>query len=213
MNEFVVLNLVLRKVVPVVATGLDRTFRLVGRVQRSSKPEKNDLTGAGGVPAMRTIAIPRAQARQASATQNAEPDDGLRADATSPRSAPSSSGVANETAAIVVAECYATPEHQGDDGDLRQEDDLDWAGSLAHAAAASLHIGNILAMVRAGWLIPDAEQLADITAALDAMEAFHTRTDSVIAPVLAAMDEDQQADFFGDFDADLPADLPELDGA
>ncbi len=68
-------------------------------------------------------------------------------------------------------------------------------------------------MVRAGWLIPDAEQLADITAALDAMEAFHTRTDSVIAPVLAAMDEDQQADFFGDFDADLPADLPELDGA
>ncbi len=49
MNEFVVLNLVLRKVVPVVATGLDRTFRLVGRVQRSSKPEKNDLTGAGGV--------------------------------------------------------------------------------------------------------------------------------------------------------------------
>lgn len=213
MNEFVVLNLVLRKVVPVVATGLDRTFRLVGRIQRSSKPERNDLTGAGGIPATRAIAIPGVQARQASATQNVEPDDGLRAHTANSASTPASSGVASDAAAVVVAERYAVPEHQGNDGDLRQEDDLDWAGSLAHAAAASLHIGNILAMVRAGWLIPDAEQLAGITAALDAMETFHARTDSVIAPVLAAMDEDQQADFFGDFDADLPTDLPELDGA
>ena len=50
-------------------------------------------------------------------------------------------------------------------------------------------------------------------AALDAMEAFHARTDNAIAPVLAAMDETQLVDFFGDFDADLPIELPELDPA
>lgn len=132
-------------------------------------------------------------------------------DAANPAFAPSSSGVANDAAAVVVIEHYAELEHQGDDGDLRQEDDLDWAGSLAHAAASSAHIGNILAMIRAGWLIPDAEQLAGVSIALDAMDAFHARTDNAIAPLLASMDEDQLVDFFDDFDADLPPDLPELD--
>lgn len=213
MNEFAVLSVVLRKVVPVVATGLDRTFRLVGSMQRSSTAARSDVAGAGGVPAARTIEIPGAQTVRPPVTQSAEPMASLRPDTTIAAAAPSPSGAASDAAAVIAIEQRIEPEHQGEEDDLRQEDDLDWAGSLAHAAAASLHIGNVLAMVRAGWLIPDAEQLAGITAALDAMEAFHARTDMAVAPVLAAMDEGQQADFFGDFDADLPIDLPELDGA
>lgn len=38
MNELVLVNLVLRKVVPVVVTGLNRAFLLVSSMQRSSKP-------------------------------------------------------------------------------------------------------------------------------------------------------------------------------
>ena len=212
MNELALVNLVLRKVVPIVVTGLNRAFLLVSSMQRSSKPGRSDLAGASGVPATRAVDIPGAQARQASAALNAEPNDGLRVHTANPASAPSSSGVASDAAAVAVIEHYAELEHQGEDNE-RQKDDLDWAGSLAHAAASSAHIGNILAMIRAGWLIPDAEQLAGVSIALDAMDAFHARTDSAIAPLLAAMDEDQLVNFFDDFDADLPPDLPELDGA
>ncbi len=214
MNEFVVLNLILRRIVPAVATGLDRTFRFVGGVQRGSTPAKNDFVGAGGVPATRSVEIRESQATISPNVQRVESESSAHAGTTTSPTAsiPSLPESDGDSTGLVASKSYVLPERQGEDNE-RQEDDLDWAGSLAHAAASSAHIGNILAMVRAGWLIPDAEQLADITAALDAMEAFHARTDSVIAPVLAAMDEDQQADFFGDFDADLPADLTELDGA
>jgi hypothetical protein len=90
-------------------------------------------------------------------------------------------------------------------------DELDWAGSLSHAAVASLHLGQVLAMVRAGWLIPDESRLADVSAALDAMEAFQDRTASAIAPVLDAMTDEQRAEFFEDFGADFPPELPGLD--
>lgn len=91
-------------------------------------------------------------------------------------------------------------------------DELDWAGSLPHAAVASAHLGHVLALVRSGWLVPDESRLADVSAALDAMEAFQNRTASVIAPVLHAMTDDQRVEFFGDFDADFPPELPDLEG-
>ena len=92
-----------------------------------------------------------------------------------------------------------------------EPDELDWAGSLSHAAVASLHLGNILDLVRAGWLIPDDTHVADVGAALDAMEAFQDRTAAAVAPLLDAMTNDQRAEFFADFGDDFPRDLPDLD--
>ncbi len=92
-----------------------------------------------------------------------------------------------------------------------EPDELDWAGSLSHAAVASLHLGNILDLVRAGWLIPDDTHVADVGAALDAMEAFQDRTAAAVAPLLDAMTNDQRAEFFADFGDDFPRDLPNLD--
>lgn len=212
MNEFVVLNLILRRIVPAVATGLDRTFRFVGGFQRGATPAKNDFVGAGGVPATRSVEIRESQAALSPNVQRVETESAAHAGTTTPPTAsiPSLPESDDDSTGVVASESYVLPERQSEDNE-RQEDDLDWAGSLAHAAASSAHIGNILAMIRAGWLIPDAEQLARVSIALDAMDAFHARTDSAIAPVLAAMDEDQLVDFFDDFDADLPPDLPELD--
>ena len=92
-----------------------------------------------------------------------------------------------------------------------EPDELDWAGSLSHAAVASLHLGNVLDLVRAGWLIPDEAHVADVGAALDAMEAFQDRTTAAVAPLLDAMTDDQRAEFFADFGDDFPHDLPNLD--
>lgn len=88
-----------------------------------------------------------------------------------------------------------------------EPDELDWAGSLSHAAVASLHLGNILDLVRAGWLIPDDTHVADVGAA----EAFQDRTAAAVAPLLDAMTNDQRAEFFADFGDDFPRDLPNLD--
>lgn len=213
MNEFVVVNLILRRIVPAVAAGLDRTFRLVGAVKLGAPPTKHDLMGAGGVPATRSVEIRETQATKSSSTQLVKMESEARAGTTTSLTAPtpSSPAAADDSADVVKSWSYVLFEHQGEANE-RQEDDLDWAGSLAHAAASSAHIGNILAMIRAGWLIPDAEQLAGVSLVLDAMDAFHARTDTAIAPILAAMDEDQLVDFFDDFGADLPPDLPELDG-
>lgn len=213
MNEFVVLSLILRRIVPAVATGLDRTFRLVGGVKLGATPAKNNLVGAGGVPATRSPEIRETPAVQSPSTQRVETESAVRTGKTTlpAVSTPSPQRSSGGSACIAASESHVLPEHQGEDNE-RQEDDLDWAGSLAHAAASSAHIGNILAMIRAGWLIPDAEQLAGVSIALHALDAFHARTDTAIAPVLAAMDEDQLVDFFDDFDADLPPELPELDG-
>ncbi len=92
-----------------------------------------------------------------------------------------------------------------------EPDERDWAGSLSHAAVASLHLGNVLDLVRAGWLIPDDTHVADVGAALDAMEAFQDRTTAAVAPLLDAMTDDQRAEFFADFGDDFPHDLPNLD--
>lgn len=92
-----------------------------------------------------------------------------------------------------------------------EPNELDWAGSLSHAAVASLHLGNVLDLVRAGWLIPDDAHVADVGAALDAMEAFQDRTATAVAPLLDTMTDDQRAEFFADFGDDFPRDLPDLD--
>lgn len=95
----------------------------------------------------------------------------------------------------------------------RPLDELDWAGSLSHAAVAGLHLHQVLAMVRAGWLVPDESRMAEVATALDAMEAFQDRTNSAIAPLLEVMSGDQNAEFFADFESDFPPELPELDEA
>ena len=88
-----------------------------------------------------------------------------------------------------------------------EPDDLDWAGSLSHAAVASQHLANLLAMVRAGWLAIEHDRLQDASPALDAMEAFQSRTAIALAPILEQMTEAQHAEFFADFDADFPPEL------
>jgi hypothetical protein len=85
------------------------------------------------------------------------------------------------------------------------------AGSLNHAAVASLHLSQVLAMVRAGWLVSERDHLDEVCAAFDAMEAFRDRTVSAIAPVVAAMTDEQRAEFFADFGAGLPPELPDLE--
>ena len=210
MDELAFLNLLFRKFVPVIATGLDRTFNLVGRIQRGSKPAKSDFVGAGGVPATRLPEIQEPPTTLSAGTQHVEIEGARPAGTMSPTASTSSSPGSSSDSARAAAGIPDAP--QVEDGE-RQEDGLAWAGSLAHAAAASAHIGNVIAMIRAGWLVPETEQLATIMAALDAMEAFHARTDNAIAPVLAAMDETQLVDLFDDFDTDLPIELPELDPA
>ena len=213
MDELAFLNLLFRKFVPAIATGLDRTFNLVGRIQRGSKPAKSDFVGASGVPATRPAEIREPPTTLSPSTQRVEIGGARPAGTMSPTaSTPSSPGSSSGSARAATGKPDISPERPVED-DERQEDGLDWAGSLAHAAASSAHIGNVIAMIRAGWLVPETERLATIMAALDAMEAFHARTDNAIAPVLAAMDETQLVDFFGDFDADLPIELPELDPA
>ena len=86
-------------------------------------------------------------------------------------------------------------------------DDLDWAGSLSHAAVASQHLSNVLAMVRAGWIILQQERVQDASPAFDAIEAFQIRTALALAPFLEQMTEAQHEEFFSDFDADFPTNL------
>lgn len=105
----------------------------------------------------------------------------------------------------------ATPPVSVESEPASPPDELDWAGSLNHAAVAGLHLEHVLAMVRAGWLVSEGDHLDDVCAAFDAMEAFLDRTNSAIAPVLAAMTDEQRAEFFADFGGDFPPDLPELD--
>lgn len=88
-----------------------------------------------------------------------------------------------------------------------EPDDLDWAGSLSHAAVASQHLANILSMVRAGWIVVELQHLQDASPALDAMEAFQSRTAMALAPLLEQMTEAQHAEFFSDFGADFPTEL------
>lgn len=110
-----------------------------------------------------------------------------------------------------IATAPTPPPISGEGQPEQPPDELDWAGSLNHAAVASLHLGGVLAMVRAGWLVPDETHLADVGAALDAMEAFHVRTDDVIARVLATLPPEQQAEFFDGFGEGFPPELPGLE--
>ena len=110
------------------------------------------------------------------------------------------------TTTMAQAMAAQTPEPEPE---LFEPDDLDWAGSLSHAAVASQHLANVLAMVRAGWLAIEHDRLQDASPALDAMEAFQSRTAIALAPILEQMTEAQHAEFFADFGADFP---PELQG-
>jgi hypothetical protein len=102
------------------------------------------------------------------------------------------------------ARAAQTPEPEPE---LFEPDDLEWAGSLSHAAVASQHLANVLAMVRAGWLAIEHDRLQDASPVLDAMEAFQSRTAIALAPILEQMSEAQHAEFFADFGADFPAEL------
>lgn len=131
-----------------------------------------------------------------------------------PHSAPLASPITQETplvrplATTTTAQAMRaqTPESEPE---AFEPDDLDWAGSLSHAAVASQHLANVLAMVRAGWLAIEHDRLQDASPALDAMEAFQSRTAIALAPILEQMTEAQHAEFFADFGADFP---PELQG-
>ena len=105
----------------------------------------------------------------------------------------------------------ATPPVSVESEPASPPDELDWVGSLNHAAVAGLHLEHVLAMVSAGGLVSEGDHRDDVCAAFDAMEAFLDRTNSAIAPVLAAMTDEQRAEFFADFGGDFPPDLPELD--
>lgn len=208
MDEFVLLNRLLRSAVPVVAAGMDRVFRVAGRVRFNSKPAAKDFAGAVGVPATNPMRAWEPQPLSSSVVQQEEPmsvpaPDSAAQNASAPPPHSASTG-------FEAGRGNAPPEHP-EEGDQRQGDDLDWASSLPHAAVASLHIGSVLALVRAGWLVADELRLAEVSSVLDAMEAFQDRTANAIAPVLDTMTDEQRADFFSDFGADFPPELPDLD--
>ena len=90
-------------------------------------------------------------------------------------------------------------------------DELDWAGSLPHAAVSSLHLEQVVAMVRAGWLIPSREHATEVSKTLHIMAKFQDRTAVAIAPLLSTLSEEQSAEFFDDFMDVLPLELPQLE--
>jgi len=95
------------------------------------------------------------------------------------------------------------------DNELEHEpDELDWAGSLSHAGLTALHLDNVLSMVQTGWLMPHPDRTADVVPVLAALESFHARTCTALAPVLDQMTDDERAEFFGDDGADFPPQLP-----
>ncbi|MCI1728235.1 MAG: hypothetical protein LKM32_02135 [Chiayiivirga sp.] len=155
--------------------------------QQRPLPTNSTPNGAAGVPA-NVLATSAALAQVAVSPPIA------------PAAAPPvSSPAISTTPKSVASEAEALP------------DELDWAGSLNHAAVASLHLSQVLAMVRAGWLVSERDHLDEVCAAFDAMEAFRDRTVSAIAPVVAAMTDEQRAEFFADFGAGLPPELPDLE--
>lgn len=91
-----------------------------------------------------------------------------------------------------------------------ENDDLDWAAGLPHATIAAMHLSSMVGLVRAGWLVADPIRLNEVTAALDAMEVFGTRTMVAVAPVIDALDEEQRMEFFSNFAEDFPPEFPEL---
>ena len=130
-----------------------------------------------------------------------------------PRSMPMVSPITLETPMFQPpsASNQAKPATSVPDAEQVEMDDLDWAGSLSHAAVASQHLSNLLAMVRAGWIVVEHERLKDVSPALDAIEVFQNRTALALAPLLEQMTEAQHAEFFSDFDADFPPNL-DLEG-
>lgn len=211
MDEFVLLGRLLRSAALVAAAGMDRVFRLAGCIKFNSKPAVKDFAGATGVPATNPMRAWEPQPLAPSVVQHEEPMSAPAPDSSAQNAfAPPPHNPASASTGFEAGSGSAQPEHS-EEGDQRQEDDLDWAGSLPHAAVASLHIGSVLTLIRAGWLVADELRLAEVSSLLDAMEAFQDRTANAIAPVLDAMTDEQHADFFSDFGADFPPELPGLD--
>lgn len=194
-NVFIfVVRLVATIVGAVMALCIGMSERLMAVVRQKNPGNSPTVVAAKGVPAA-------AAATPATATTSAaQPVPAVTPAPTLPE--------ALATPAPVTPPVVA-PEPQIEDAP--EPDELDWAGSLSHAAVASLHLGHVLAMVRDGWLVPDEARMVDVGSALDAMEAFQDRTAAAVAPLLDAMTDDQRAEFFGDFDDDFPPALPELD--
>lgn len=105
-----------------------------------------------------------------------------------------------DTAGLKTAQADNEPEHE--------PDELDWAGSLSHAGLTALHLDNVLSMVQNGWLMPGPDRAAAVAPALAALEAFHARTCTAIAPMLDQMTDEQRAEFFADDGPDFPPQLP-----
>lgn len=156
-------------------------------------PQGQSMRAAAGVSAARSVVAPLPVVQPAAIVAV---------------TAPMASSALPTGAAILPA---AVPPVSVESEPASPPDELDWAGSLNHAVVAGLHLEHVLAMVRAGWLVSEGDHLDDVCAAFDAMEAFLDRTNSAIAPVLAAMTDEQRAEFFADFGGDFPPDLPNLD--
>lgn len=202
MDEFTVLGRLLRKTVPAIATGLDHTFCLASRIKFTPKSLKSGVVGASGVPAGANVEqnLPPLRVAQPTSFQAESATGGP---VNHPRARPS---LVDST-----TNAYGSAAVTADVVKDIEPDDLDWAGSLSHAAVASLHLSCVVDMVRTGWLAPDESRSFEVTDALEAIEAFQRRTVNALAPLISAMTDDQQAEFFCDFERELPPDLSALE--
>jgi len=82
-----------------------------------------------------------------------------------------------------------------------EPDDLDWAGSLNHAAAAAALLGEVLDALESGGLAIQPEHSATITPLAERLAAFQERTDGALGPLLGQMSEMELQDFMADFAA------------
>lgn len=80
-----------------------------------------------------------------------------------------------------------------------EPDDLDWAGSLNHAAAAAALIGDVLDQLEAGRFVIPTEHEAQLLPLAERLAAFEDRTRSTLAPLIDGMNELEQQDFMADF--------------
>ena len=82
-----------------------------------------------------------------------------------------------------------------------EPDELDWAGSLNHAAAAAALLGEVLDALESGGLAIQPEHAATITPLAERLAAFQERTDGALGPLLGQMSEIELQDFMADFAA------------
>jgi hypothetical protein len=152
--------------------------------------------------------LPRGLARSAAEGLAARGVPAIQPGAAPPASSAHQAASSNS---LVAVDEHALLQREVTQAQPHEPDELDWAGSINHAVVASLHMRQVLAMVRAGWLVADEARLAEVGATLDALEAFQDRTEAAVAPLLSAMTEAQRIEFFEDFWAEFPIEHRELE--